>query len=1026
MRKRSRQLISGLVVSLCALPTSNAASTQIAFKANGHVLAASNPKAKIRTAQPLAVRLASTHNGATSHALNATAVDTADFVEPHRINDTQTPANNVSASSVLQDALGSAAMVDSWPMTANASHVQHDRPLTATTAKSRYGHSAVYLPSRQSLLLIGGEDEQGLITNEVTLLDLSKSYASAANASATLPFSPLTMANESTRGWEEGLTPHAFAAIALGEDERIYIVGGLTQDCNNDALIYSLDTSNASSSHTAASFAPQWQASIVSNTTYIPPRRRQNQAVALDGGKTVYVYGGIAEPYTCSLDRVGYLGIDIYHADNGTIESIPFELLSAPNVVSSASASSGDGATSVTHATMSSTALPQSVLVDQSRDASIIKDRTGLQASATEAATSSVTIRAAALKTPSVLPVLLKASKAKTEPNLKKFQEIVQANTLANSQAQYKPAISDYAAVSTPAQDAVVFIGGQAVDGTLESLQHLLVFNASSRDWTLMPVSGQAPEPRMGHVAVALPDKTVLVHGGLGSDEITMGDFHLLNMSNPSAWAWMPLTINQTLNDTFPALAWHTATLVSNATNAQGLHQIVFAYGVDTADVQRLELKSAEASVSQIVFLSGNAEQGWSYGSTFVPGQISPERRSTAEATAHASTATHVSHKALTTKARVPHHMTSSATSIVSVLPTTPPAVLSTAADEGPSSAPGNVLVTATDTDTVATATISSAPVVAAGTTTTTSSKVIAGTVGGLAMAGLLIGALVFATRRHYGQRLARRLSTSPFAFGQSVSAPDDRDRPPVSTLQFTRPSARRDLSSDSGLSVQKSMSADHPDTAVSPKTMGGAFNFASQLRRGSDQPWHVGEQKLNDSTSTRGESVDSYPYLGSVAIRSPPDKRISSFGGLRRTPSGTSAARAGLMHEVSLREEPVGGSPVSYAPRGWFESILGYAPPQQDRAVSAPMGTRREGLSKSMNNLAIPKIRIGMERTTSETSESTTGTAKTFVMPDWVPSWPLAASAPAVDRGKGALRVVNSPPKLAAATEARRPNRYL
>lgn len=164
--------------------------------------------------------------------------------------------------------------------------------------KGRYGHASVYLPGKETVLFIGGQvGETGtFITNDVLELDLSLAYPSKSNPIARPELSV-------------GLPPHAWAAVTVDNQERVWVIGGVTQDCASDSLAVvlegkwsTIDTSSKSSS--------------------APPRRRQAQAVmtqpkSLSSASTapsadIWVWGGIAEPYTCSFDTVGYMGIDLW------------------------------------------------------------------------------------------------------------------------------------------------------------------------------------------------------------------------------------------------------------------------------------------------------------------------------------------------------------------------------------------------------------------------------------------------------------------------------------------------------------------------------------------------------------------------------------------------------------------------------------------------------------------------------------------------------------------------------------------
>lgn len=170
-----------------------------------------------------------------------------------------------------------------------------------TLTRGRYGHSAAYLKSKDKVLFIGGQlgESGNYITNDIVALDLSKPYPCPSNPSPQ----PALAA---------GLPPHAWAASAVDDRERVWLIGGVTQDCNADSLALILDPETGK--WTAAATLP-----------IAPPRRRQAQAVAVEspsGNKTfdLHVFGGIAEQFTCSDKTVGYTGLDTWGtSDEGNV-----------------------------------------------------------------------------------------------------------------------------------------------------------------------------------------------------------------------------------------------------------------------------------------------------------------------------------------------------------------------------------------------------------------------------------------------------------------------------------------------------------------------------------------------------------------------------------------------------------------------------------------------------------------------------------------------------------------------------------
>lgn len=165
--------------------------------------------------------------------------------------------------------------------------------------KGRYGHSSVYLASSNSILFIGGQvGESGtFITNDVLELDLNQPFPSATNPTQRPELSV-------------GLPPHAWAAVTLDNEGKIWVIGGVTQDCAEDSLAVVLDQKSG-----------KWSTVTLPSTSSIPPRRRQARAITTLPGlspitnlptSNIWVWGGIAEPYTCSFDTVAYLGIDLW------------------------------------------------------------------------------------------------------------------------------------------------------------------------------------------------------------------------------------------------------------------------------------------------------------------------------------------------------------------------------------------------------------------------------------------------------------------------------------------------------------------------------------------------------------------------------------------------------------------------------------------------------------------------------------------------------------------------------------------
>ena len=216
----------------------------------------------------------------------------------------ESAAADATATTVMQHRARHAHVPRELP---NASIQQMRRNETAA-ATGRYGHSAVYLPYRKQVLFIGGQigSRGSFFTDDVLALDMSLPYDSR-NPSSSSDFAG-------------DLPRTAWAASTVDAQQRVWVIGGITEDCEDEATAYLLEDGNT------------WKAVGRQNKGNRPPRRRQAQAVALDDGSmhsSIYVFGGIAEAHTCSLETVGYLAMDVWNAtdpDNaGAAVTVPWK-----------------------------------------------------------------------------------------------------------------------------------------------------------------------------------------------------------------------------------------------------------------------------------------------------------------------------------------------------------------------------------------------------------------------------------------------------------------------------------------------------------------------------------------------------------------------------------------------------------------------------------------------------------------------------------------------------------------------------
>ena len=163
----------------------------------------------------------------------------------------------------------------------------------AAAPNARWGHQAVYVPSKKAMYVVGGEvvSSGTQITNDVLVLSVSPPAHGNVYKNCAPTLLQLEDSNpEFTSGPTDSLPPHAFAAAALSEDgESLVVVGGITSSCSSDSKVHTLDLSGSSTSWSSAS-----PASFV--------RRRGAAAVSVDdgaGGAEIMVVGGVADKYAC-------------------------------------------------------------------------------------------------------------------------------------------------------------------------------------------------------------------------------------------------------------------------------------------------------------------------------------------------------------------------------------------------------------------------------------------------------------------------------------------------------------------------------------------------------------------------------------------------------------------------------------------------------------------------------------------------------------------------------------------------------
>ncbi|GAA5943446.1 hypothetical protein JCM1841_002858 [Sporobolomyces salmonicolor] len=196
----------------------------------------------------------------------------------------------------------------STPSTANSSTSSPIVVASTTSTTGRFGHSAIYLPPpTNQILLYGGQvgDNGTQITSSVLRFEAASTFLWGDRPVSAIPDNPAVDATLSN-----GFPATAWAASALDGQERTWIIGGVMDSCQ-EPLAHVLNGSS-------------WSTPTLSPR--IPPRRRQASAVAVANlttqGTDVWVFGGIAEAYTCSSETIGYVGIDRYDTVLDTVESM--------------------------------------------------------------------------------------------------------------------------------------------------------------------------------------------------------------------------------------------------------------------------------------------------------------------------------------------------------------------------------------------------------------------------------------------------------------------------------------------------------------------------------------------------------------------------------------------------------------------------------------------------------------------------------------------------------------------------------
>lgn len=349
----------------------------------------------------------------------------------------------------------------------------------------------------------------------------------------------------------------------------------------------------------------------------------------------------------------------------------------------------------------------------------------------------------------------------------------------------------------------------------------------------------------MGHSAVSLGDGRILVHGGVGARNQVVPASYILNPQDGN-WTWTAVELaDGSLNP--PYRAWHSATTVKD-------NVVVIAFGMDAITGK---------TTDEIAFLSGHDSTGWTW-----------------------------SHK---NPLYVPPAQTTTSTSPFSYSLWSPPATSTSSAAVGPIinapsepisygavAAPNQPSTTSDDqlTPTVSSIFSSSNLGSSDAQQQASSSRIVGGTVGGIFAAAAAAGLISWYLRR--------KRSSDALVL---ASSEDEKDAPPVTKLLYTRKVPQRVLSLGSDASVRTAAAFVAHGAYGSMDSANGSSSFRVIRPKSSidefgkipgdvpaPQAVHIPSSGSDASEHSGRDSVASYPFLGSVPIRSNGHERISSI----------------------------------------------------------------------------------------------------------------------------------------------------
>lgn len=215
----------------------------------------------------------------------------------------------------------------------------------------RVGYISIYLPSfilsasdtGPAILYIGGQiDSTGTyITNDVMMFRPMKPYQSPASQVPNPQLLPFL---------SNGLPPTAWGSGGIDHQGKLWVIGGVVEDCHHTALAYVRDLKEGSLANWTS-----WHHHGTNSTT---KRRRQTRAVRVIRNSTSYhpqhspltskdsrvttsslisnqstthghaefwILGGVSDPYTCSKTLLGHLGVDKWDTQKSTVDPLQLD-----------------------------------------------------------------------------------------------------------------------------------------------------------------------------------------------------------------------------------------------------------------------------------------------------------------------------------------------------------------------------------------------------------------------------------------------------------------------------------------------------------------------------------------------------------------------------------------------------------------------------------------------------------------------------------------------------------------------------